>query len=250
MCHPASTRLPSPDLPVAGLRLDDATITTLRRLGFDRIGALAAAPRAPLARRFGAALLQRLDQALGRMPEAIAPVFPPALIQHRLAFLEPLSQPEAFAQVIATLMQTVCARLEAAGLGARRLDLLFERVDGTLATLRIGTARPVRDAAHLARLLCERLDRLDPGLGVEAMRLMVPLTERLGYTQPRGTLDAQAAPDIATLVDRLGNRFGADRVYRAEPVQKRRAGTRHPPHRGVNSAVPLPRSRTTSDTAA
>ena len=38
-------------LPVAALRLEADTVGSLRRLGFDRIGQLMAAPRAPLARR-------------------------------------------------------------------------------------------------------------------------------------------------------------------------------------------------------
>jgi protein ImuB len=36
-----------------------------RRLGIDTVGALAALPRAPLVRRFGRAIVARLDEALG-----------------------------------------------------------------------------------------------------------------------------------------------------------------------------------------
>ena len=41
------------ELPIAALRLPADLVTALRRLGFDRIGELAAQPRAPLALRFG-----------------------------------------------------------------------------------------------------------------------------------------------------------------------------------------------------
>ena len=77
----------------------------------------------------------------------------------------------------------VCGDLERAGLGARRLDLLFERVDGSVQVIRIGTARPGRDARHLGRMLDERLERVDPGLGVEAMRLVVSAADPLGFVQ-------------------------------------------------------------------
>ncbi len=60
-------------LPIAALRISGEAADGLRRLGLDRVGALAAVPRAPLARRFGPAVLRRLDQALGRVAEPIVP---------------------------------------------------------------------------------------------------------------------------------------------------------------------------------
>ena len=127
------------------------------------------------------------------MFEPITPVFPPDLPQARLGFVEPLLTAEAFTAVIARLTGTLCTAMEQAGQGARRLDLLFERVDGSIQCLRIGTARPSRDARHLARLLGEKLERVDPGLGVEAMRLVVPLAEQLAYAQASASL-SEAEP--------------------------------------------------------
>ncbi|MGH7210680.1 MAG: Y-family DNA polymerase, partial [Acetobacteraceae bacterium] len=206
-------------LPVSALRLQSDTAATLRTLGLERIGQLAAAPRGPLSRRFGAVLLTRLDQALGRVMEPITPVLPPALIQHRLGFVEPLLTAEAFAVVIDTLTETICVKLDRAGLGARRLDLVFERVDATVQAIRIGLSRPARAPRHLARLLAEQLETVDPGLGVEAMRLVVSLAETLVPFQTRTALIEEDAPDIGALVDHLRNRFGAARVYRALPVE-------------------------------
>lgn len=206
-------------LPVAALRLVPETAAALRTLGLERIGQLATAPRGPLARRFGFALLTRLDQALGRVAEPITPVLPRTFVQHRLSFVEPLLTAEAFATVIATLTETVCVALDRAGLGALRLDLVFERVDTTMQAVRIGLSRPARAPRHLARLLTERLETVDPGLGVEAMRLVVSLAEVLTPVQTRTALIAEDVPDIGALVDHLRNRFGAARVYRALPVQ-------------------------------
>ncbi len=206
------------DLPVAGLRLPPGVAVALHRLGLDRIGQLAVAARGPLARRFGRELVLRLDQALGRVAEPIAPVLPPAMVSHRLAFPEPLLTADAFAAAIVGLIGPVCAMLERAGQGARRLDLLFERVDGAWQAIRVGTARPNRDPPHLARLLTARLEHVDPGLGVEAMRLVVPLAEALSYTQPQvGGVAGEAG--VAALVDRLTGRLGEARVWRAAPVE-------------------------------
>ncbi len=220
-------------LPIRALRLPDDTVATLRRLGLTRIGQLMAAPRAPLTRRFGAALLRRLDQALGQVFEPIVPLDPPELISRRLPFAEPLISAEALSAAIGRLARSVCRRLERAGLGARRLDLLFERVDGSVQAIRIGTARPARDPAHLARLLDERLETVDPGPGVEAMRLTLPLVEPFSQTQTATLLDDEAAPDLSVLLDRLTNRLGAARVYRVAPVES------DVPERAVRRVPPL-----------
>lgn len=208
-------------LPVAALRIGAEAGSGLRRLGLDLIGQLAAAPRGPLARRFGPGLLLRLDQALGRVREAIQPALPPELVVARKAFMEPIGTAEAFATVVAALVGETCGRLERRGEGARQLDLVFERVDGTLQVLRVGTSRPVRDARHLARLLDERIEEVDPGPGVEAMRLVLPLVEPLGYGQRGNGLAGDEAADagLPQLVDRLTNRLGPGRVHRLQPVQ-------------------------------
>ena len=215
---PGGTAAAIAGLPVSALRLDPKAVATLLRLGLDRVADLAALPRAPLARRFGAGVLRRLDQALGHVAEPITPVVPPDTPQARLAFPEPLLTAESFVAVIGRLVGDVCAQMERAGCGARHLQLIFERVDGTVATIRIGTSRPSRGASHLGRLLEEQVETVDPGLGVDAMHLAVPFTEPLAFAQA-ADLTAQAQADMATLVDRLSNRLGASRVWRAAPVQ-------------------------------
>jgi protein ImuB len=205
--------------PIEALRLPADMLAALRLLGFERVGPLAAAPRAPLVRRFGPELARRLDQAAGVLFEPIVPVAPAASIQARLGFVEPLLTAEAFSTVIARLVTQVCTDLERVGQGARRLDLRFERVDGSVQALRIGTARPVRDARHLGRMLDERLERIDPGLGVEAMHLIVAIADPLGFTQTASSMVAEPSPDLSPLVDRLANRLGETGIYRIAPVE-------------------------------
>jgi protein ImuB len=221
--------------PVEALRLPADVLAEMRLLGFEQVGPLMAAARAPLVRRFGAALAKRLDQAAGVLFEPIVPVAPVAAIQARLGFVEPLLTAEAFSSVITRLVTQICADLERAGQGARRLDLRFERVDGAVQAIRVGTARPVRDARHLGRMLDERLERIDPGLGVEAMHLIVAASDALGFVQTASSLVAAASPDLAPLVDRLANRLGEAAVYRIAPVES------DVPERSVRPAPPLAR---------
>ena len=201
--------------PIAALRLPVDMVATLRRLGFEQVDALARVPRALIARRFGPLPGRRLDQAHGRVPEPLQPLAHETPLQHRIAFLEPLLTADALSTATACLLDPVCAAMERAHLGARRIDLLFERVDGAVLATRIGTARPNRDPRHLARLLDAHLETVDPGLGIDAMRLIVPLAETLLWQQD----DAGNSTDVSALVDRLANRLGADRVYRAAPVE-------------------------------
>lgn len=230
-------------LPVAALRLADDMIDALHRLGFAKIGSVVAAPRAPLMRRFGGILLQRLDQALGSLFESINPILPEAVIGERLAFIEPLITPKAFRLVIERLTQVVVLALDKAGLGARRLDLIFERIDSTTQLICIGTARPSRDAEHLTRLLVEHLETIDPGPGVEAMRLAVTLAEPLAYVQAAVWPDgAGNVVNLAALIDRLENRLGRDRLglprlYRFAPVES------DVPERAVQRIPPLAPAR-------
>ena len=226
-------------LPIAALRLAPELETTLRRVGFDLIGHLARIPRALLARRFGPLPGLRLDQAHGRVQEPLVPLMPEPVLERRVTFLEPLLTAEALQTATAHLVGLLCEEMERTGIGARQLDLLFERVDNQVAAIRIGTARPVRDPAHLLRLLIERLDTVDPGMGVEAMRLVVPLAEALRWEQQGGG-DAGGEPDVARLVDRLSNRLGADRIYRAAPVES------DIPERSVRRAFPLEAAPTDS----
>jgi protein ImuB len=207
-------------LPVAALRIPSETTAALRRVGIARIDDLMALPRAPLAARFGASLLTRLDQALGTLAEAIAPrvPVPSHVAERRLA--EPITRAEDVATVIAVLARDISGRLEARGEGARRLTLALWHTDGRIARVEVGTGSPVRNPERLARLFREKLEgdgcELETGGGYDLMRLAVTLAEPLDPEAP--TLDAGARPDpgaVAALADQLGARFGADRLRRA-----------------------------------
>jgi protein ImuB len=219
-------------LPVAALRLDPDLALRLERLGFDTIGDLAALPRAPLARRFGEALLRRLDQAFGRLAEPLRPILPPELIHMRRAFAEPIGAPETLARYTAKLAASLCEALERRGLGARRLDLLFYRVDKRVEAIRIGTAKPLRDPARLTKLLTQKLEAVDPGFGIEEMLLSAPLTESLAPRQ-YDSFGQAAESDLSALVDTLVNRPGVTKLYRAAPAES------DLPERSVQILAPL-----------
>jgi protein ImuB len=205
-------------LPIAALRLASGLVATLRTLGFERIADLTAQPRAPFALRFGPEIGRRLDQAFGRLAEPIEPLRPADMIEVERAFAEPIGAPETIARYTGMLVAVLCKALEAQGLGVRRLDLLFELVDNRVEVIRAGTSQPVRDVKRLTRLLCDRIDRIEPGFGIERMRLAATLAEPLEARQSHTSLVDDDVPDVSDLVDVLSNRVGAQALYRVAPV--------------------------------
>ena len=206
--------------PLDALRLGDDALATARRLGLDRIGELVAMPRAPLRRRFGSELLARLDQALGRAPEPFDPIVPAEPPSVLLRFVEPIATAEAIAEATAEAVRRLVGVLEQAGLGVRRLTLVCERVDGKSQAVRVGSVRATRDGAHLLRLLEMRIETIEPGFGIEAIRLAGSRIEPLGPRPIAGALAGEAAaPDLAPLIDRLAGRLGARRLYRIGAVE-------------------------------
>ena len=207
-------------LPVEALRLEPETVTALKRLGLRRIGALADAARAPLARRFGEALILRLDQALGRRAEPLCPLGEAVSYGAARGFLDPISRQETIVSAAQRLMGEIAPRLAADGLGALALRLTLHRVDDAVRALDLGLAEPTRCPEHVGRLLRLRLDRLGPaldaGFGFETLRLDVTGTGPMAGRQ--GTLASLAADEtapLARLADALRQRLGR-RVIRLE----------------------------------
>lgn len=220
-------------LPVAALRLDPVARELLARLGIDRVGALAAMPRGPLVRRFGTALVRRLDQALGRLPEPLVPVPVPEPVVVAERFAEPIATPEAIAASLARLVAKLATALAGVGQGARLVELAADRVDHAVQRLRIGLARPTREPGHLLRLLARRIEEIEPGYGIDALTLHVRRADPLGPEALAPELAEESAPDLAPLVDAIANRIGAHRLWRSAAVES------DVPERAVAAVPPL-----------
>jgi protein ImuB len=211
-------------LPVDALRLEKATTVALRRLGLRRIGDLYEIPRTALERRFhqrtaaGAATagaLTRLDQALGRTSEPRRPLRDVPDLVLTQSFPAPLVSAEGIVAEARRLTGRLCGMLEARNLGARRIRLVLYRADGTMAAVTAGTSAPVRDPSRLMSLLADRLERIDAGLGIDALAIEAPAAEPLVAATAafaERLAGRGAAADTGELIDRLSNRLGADGV--------------------------------------
>ena len=221
-------------LPVSALRLSTDALVAARRFGFDRIGDLLPVARGPLARRLGLMAVQRLDQALGRVPEPLVSVTDPGAPQAERRLLEPISTVEAIRQVMSDLLADLVATLRERGLGARTLRLVCFRVDGEDQTVSAGTSRPTRDPVHLLRLMALRIEGIEPGLGLEGFQLTAVYAEPLGAASLGAVLAGEPElRDIPRLVDGAVGRVGPQAVFRVAPVES------HVPERAVMRADPL-----------
>jgi protein ImuB len=228
LCPPDHQAARLAPLPVAALRLSEADTAQLARLGLRTVGQIMGLPRGPLTRRFGPAVLLRLDRALGRLPQALKYRRPPTPWQQYLAFAEPISAPDDMVRVAADLTGLLCDQLQTGGQGARRFALSYHRLDGRSLTVEASLALPGRDPAALLRLLKPKLETVDPGSGIEAAAIQAEDVHALAMDQiALDPAQAEADAAIAPLIDRLSNRLGAGRVWRAAPVQS------HVPERAV-----------------
>ncbi len=204
-------------LPLSSLRLPAEIVVSLSTLGFATVGDLAATPRAPLTLRFGPEVGRRLDQMFGRLAEPIDPLRPADIVEVHKAFPEPIGAPETIEKYITRLVRQLCLELEKRGLGVRRADLIVHRVDNTIQSLRAGTAKPVRDIAWLTKLFRDRIEKIEPGFGIEKLSLAAVIAEPLTETQSASSLVEEQITDVTPLIDVLGNR-GGQRIFRVAPV--------------------------------
>jgi protein ImuB len=204
-------------LPLAALRLPGETVAALARLGLKRIGDILDLPRAPLAARFGAELLRKLDRALGREDEPLDPRLPVAPYVAEKSFHDPIAREKDVLATIERLAARLKAALIARGDGARRLELALFRTDGAVKRIAAGTSRPVRDPQAIRALFVERLaalaDEFDPGFGFDLARLSVLVAEPCPDEQI-GLDGREDQAELDRLVDRLSARLGRRRVSR------------------------------------
>ena len=228
-------------LPVAALRLSADVADALVSFGLDRISALSVLEPIELIRRFGMEPVRRLQQALGQVDEPIIPLRPPLPREAQRAFAEPISRPADIRAALDGLLDDLCLSLSRSGEGARRLQLVCHRTDGDRRTLTIGTSRPLRRKKPLMGLFAEKLDRVEPGFGIDEIVLATDVVETIDELQTDwsgeavGGRHAADEEELADLLDRLGNRFGFGRIGRPVPQQSwlpERAAPHRPPLAG------------------
>lgn len=186
----------------------------LHNVGITTIGELRDLPREGVARRFGQALLDGLEQALGRAPEPRKFFAPPLRFAAKLELPGEVTHAEGVLFAARRLLVQLEGLLAARQAGVRRflLILLHRNADPTI--LDIGLASPGREAERFVQLLRERLFAFKLVRPVEAIRI------EAGNFVPwhGGTADLFKGSSVENeawtrLIERLQARLGSEAVH-------------------------------------
>jgi protein ImuB len=200
------------ELPVEAACEGEAQVF-LNQVGIRTIGELRRLPREGLARRCGQRLLDDLERAYGRLPEAREFYVPPRRFAAHLELPAEVAHAEGLLFAARRLLVRLEGLLAAHQAGIRRFKLILLSRKSELP-VEIGLASPTRQTERLAQLLRERLARLALAHPVDAIRLEAadfsPLHERSGGLFGDAAADAE---DWVQLVERLRARLGPAAVY-------------------------------------
>jgi protein ImuB len=208
-------------LSMKALNLDPITTHAFHRAGLKTAGQAIQRNRTEIVARFGAGVLDIIDEAIGRGGKPISPRLPPPVYWQEQKFAEPIVTDTAIRASIESLATALACILKGHGQGARCLEAKFFRADGEVRRIAIETGKPTRDPAIIDRLFREKLealaDPLDPGFGFDGMRLSATRVERCEPEAAQLQADDREEKEIGFLIDRLTARFGRQHVQAFQP---------------------------------
>jgi protein ImuB len=229
-------------LPVALLDQPPAVLEGLERVGARTLGDCLRLPRGGVARRFGQALVDELDLALGRLPEARAFFVPPASFERSLELPAPVHDAEALQFAVRRLLPELEGFLVLRQAGVQELELVCRHERRADTVLKLGFAKPARDVARMQLLLRETLGRTRLEAPVHTLVLRAPLVLPLsGSSGDLFQKSREADGDL--LLERLRIRLGKDAVYGIETAADHRPERAWRPAQGQKRAAEANRHR-------
>ena len=229
------------DLPALTRTLDAAPVwllgpgrehgNALESMGLRTLGDLRRLPRAGLARRFGEALLDELDRALGQRPDPRLWISLPEVFESRLELFARADTTEQVLHGASILLARLVAWAAARQVQVRRFRLLMQheprhRADVSTpaaSELDIALAEPSRDGVHMGVLLRERLANLQ--LVAPTLDLQLHCCDVAHRAPPNTELFPTAGSEregITRLIERLQARLGPEQIQRLAPLHDHR----------------------------
>jgi len=213
------------ELPLHVLSAAGGHLAVLERIGCRTWGDLRRLPRAGLARRFGADLLQALDCAYGDRPESYAWLQLPQEFDLRVELPALATSASELMWSAQRLLSQLQVWLQARQHGVLALELEWtldlRRLDGVALPgqerLQIRTAQPTQDVVHLRRLLGEHLARAS--LSAPANHLRMRSLETVAWAGASRSLmpqDDVPGEALHQYIERASVRLGAGNVVVAQ----------------------------------
>lgn len=221
-------------LPIEALRLPEATVELLHQLGVYRIGQLESLPRADLTSRFGSSLLDRWDQAIGRLAEPIPALPLPPQLEVEQSLEYPTGRQEILELLLEQLIGRLVRSLASCGRSVVRLRCRLNCQLAGVRELSVGLFEPTTSARHLFQLVHMQLERLAlpaPVAGISVEAVLTSTSRRRQEELFSDSRQRQRLHSLADLIDRLSSRLGSRSVVRAKlvpDVQPERAYGYHP----------------------
>jgi protein ImuB len=211
---PAQLQAALAPLPLALLDQPDETVRTLATMGVHTVGECLALPRDGLARRCGQTLLDELDRALGRLPDARAPCIQPVRYASKLALPAPVQEIEPLLFAAKRLLLELAGWLRMRQTGVTRLELTLQHEGREPTVVMLGFAVPCRDAERMLRLLRERLATIALPDRVETIALAARETRPL-HSRNLSLFPEDRLPEEQRwlIIEHLRARLGAAAVH-------------------------------------
>lgn len=200
-------------LPVRLFDQPPETVASLEMVGAHNVGDCLRLPRAGMARRFGQGLLDELDRALGRLPEAREFFVPPPSFERRLELPVQVQEAEALLFAVRRLLPELEGYLGLRQAGVQELELICLHEDVPDTVLKLGFVQPTRAVERMLLLLRETLARTRLPAPVHSIMLNARLILPLASSNGDLFQDSAEAGDGNLLLERLRIRLGKEAVF-------------------------------------
>jgi protein ImuB len=200
------------------LDLPEDALARLRGLGVVTVGDCLQLPRAGLAKRFGASLLDALDRALGKRPDPRPHFESPERFARTLWLPSEVTHTDALLFAARRLLLELAGFLRGRGAGTRSFTVRMLRNHAAAETLALNLVTPSRDPGHLLTLLRERFARHVLKAPVHGITIETDAFESLAHTDHElfASNEKHQPKNWQPLVETLRARLGNEAVHGME----------------------------------
>lgn len=208
-------------LPLGAMSLDSGVRENLKGLGLRTIGDLMRLPRAGLGRRYGPGLLDRLDKALGRLPDPRPCWAAPPVFEGGVELPVESTSLKLIGLAYARLAEELSGFSRAREAGVRSMGIALvtgrETVEYSLECL-----APLRDAGRLHALIMTRLEAVVLSAPVRNVKLHTG--DFVDHAPERGfsIIEGREPEALDAVLSRIAARLGEEAVVRLAPAPDHR----------------------------
>ena len=204
------------EVPITCTAWDEETLQTLRAMGVAKVGELLRLPRAGLARRFGPAVVQALDIAVGSQPAPRRAFVPKERFKACSDFETEIEHAAYLRCALEPLIERCAQFLRERQAGVQRLRLRLRHRAGPATEVSLGLASITSEQRRLLDVAVQKLTRLElkaPVRGMELISGSLRALSAVSLDAFAGLTGASGRDTAPQLVERLRARLGEEAVY-------------------------------------